>query len=696
MTLVPKRNVSSKLYDIKHDSKKKHTKTTVSGRNYFLNRKNKPQKRSNLKYLFIFAFIFIFICIVICTVTIKNSLADSFDYIMIQAQLLKESVFNTKTNEIKSSLDAINNEIQLMGTKAGNYGVIDLLSIIGQFNSSLKEVPGAFKNITAISDKSAQIASSIDYLKNNALQLIFNENGDELVEKLNNLENDLDSLEKLTTEFKAQALKIKNLNSNLSSLYKVFDENYLSITLNIYKAKESVSAINSILQSPEDTKILLMFQNPTEIRPAGGFIGSFGYITINHGSIKEIKIDDIYNADRQLNVSVAPPRQLSAIAPIWGARDANWFFDFPKSAEKVSYFLENSQLFSEDGVKFENIIAINTNFFESLLEITGPIEIPQYGLTIDRNNFLKEIQYEVEAGEDKKPGQNPKKVLSVLAPIFIEKIKNLNDEEKIEMIKNIKRAVELKDLMAFSKNNEIQKIFVEYNLSGESFLLPRYFNGDYLAVINTNVGGGKSDAFINQQILLQSQITEDGSIYNTLSISRTHSGQNEKDWWYRSTNKNFIKIFMPLNSEIINIFGNDDSPYTYRTPAKTLLKDTDIQNLESTYIYNEEFKSSEGEEGGKKGLATWINIPAGKSKELKITYKENRVLNIKDGAEFNFVFDKQSGGQGSLEYEITAPPGYTWAETQNTKFIYGTQEILARENIKLTLKKNLIDSAGQR
>jgi len=689
MVFVPKKNISSKLHDIKHDLKKDHKKTVNSDKFYFFNKKNISQKEKKIKYIVSFGICTLLILGGIYTIAIKNSFADSLEYIALQAKLLKDSVLYTETSEIKNSLGAINNEIQNIGTKADSYGVIELITLIGQFNSSLKEIPGAFKNIEAISAKSSSIANNIDYLKNNALQLIFNQKGIELLDKLTALEKDLSDLEDLTSEFKSQALKIRNLNSKLASLYKIFDENYISINLNIYKARELVIALNSMLRSPEDTKILLLFQNPTEIRPAGGFIGSFGYITLNRGSVKEIKIDDIYNADRQLNIAITPPKELSAITDKWGARDANWFFNFPESAKKVSYFLENSKLFSETETKFENVIAINTNILKLLIEITGEIEIPQYNLTINSENFLKEIQYEVEAGIDKKPGQNPKKILSVLTPLLIDKLKNLGESEKIRMIQGLNKAVNQKDIMAFSKNEEMQKIFFEYGISGEVFSIPKNFNGDYLAVVNTNVAGGKSDAFINQQIVLKSQILEDGSMHNKLLVTRTHNGQNEKDWWYKATNKNFIKIFLPEQSEILSLSGNTTSPYKYLAPNKGLLIDPDLQSLEKTYIYNNEFKIWEGNENQKKSVTTWLITKAGSSTNFEIDYKENSNLEIKDGAEFTFVFDKQSGNQGSLEYEISAPPGYVWAESKNPKFSYGTQDLLTRESIKLTLKKNL-------
>jgi uncharacterized protein Yka (UPF0111/DUF47 family) len=706
MAIVPKKNISKYLHDIKHnnrnngkkiDNQKKIESQHSSNKNPQpkFTSKNSPinpgRTKKNLPILKLgltLGVALVAVCGLIFATNIKNNIADYFAYITYQAQNIKTAFTEMRTDKLKDSLGALNNELQNISVKSDDFGITGLLNIIGKFNDSLKEIPGAFKNIAAISDKSAQIASDIDYLKSNAFQLLFNQKGDELISRLENMRQNLSSLEEIMPEFKNQARKIKDLNPRLAALYDAFDKNYLSINLNIYKGEDVVNALLSILKSPDETNILILFQNPTEIRPGGGFLGSFAYVTLLNGSIKEIKVDDIYNADRQLNVSVAPPKELSSITPTWGARDANWFFNFPDSAKKVVYFLENSKLFSDSGIKFNNVISINTNVLASLIDITGPIELPSYNLTIDSNNFLPELQREVEAGQDKKPGQNPKRILSVLTPILIDKLKNLDDNGKINLLKDLSASVTNKDIMAFSKTDDIQKIFFEFGFAGESFAIPQNWNGDYLAIANANIAGGKSDAFINQQIRIKSQILEDGTIINNLTLSRAHSGQNEKDWWYKATDNNYAKIFIPPLSEIGSVSGNSSSPYKYITPSKKMAVDPDLAAIEQNTIFLSDLKSWEGAENNKEFLGTWINTPAGKTKTLKIEYKRDKAITIKDGQEFTFVFDKQSGSQGSLEYEITAPPGYIWKESGKSVFSYGTEQIKSREIVQLTLKSN--------
>ncbi len=113
----------------------------------------------------------------------------------------------------------------------------------------------------------------------------------------------------------------------------------------------------------------------------------------------------------------------------WGARDANWFFDFPTSAEVVSGMLEESKIYEEEGVKFEGVIGVNVDVLGTIVDLIGPIELPEYDLVIDEDNFLGELQREVETGKDKQEGKNPKKVLAVLAPKIMERLEDLSKSE---------------------------------------------------------------------------------------------------------------------------------------------------------------------------------------------------------------------------------------------------------------------------
>src|SRR3989344_5610276 len=87
-------------------------------------------------------------------------------------------------------------------------------------------------------------------------------------------------------------------------------------------------------------KYLILFQNPSELRPTGGFPGTYGVVSFKDGKLQDFKVDDVYNLDGQLQELIIPPVQLQHITPNWGMRDTNWFVDFPTSARKTMEFYE--------------------------------------------------------------------------------------------------------------------------------------------------------------------------------------------------------------------------------------------------------------------------------------------------------------------------------------------------------------------
>lgn len=636
-----------------------------------------------------FALGFIILIYLLSLLNFKNNAVASFHLIQTQIAKLKPAVLNLNTKQIAESLTEVNKEIKDLESKAEQYQINNLSSLLGKIIPAFEEAPKALQTISLINEEALSIAKELDYLKSNAIQLITKEKGGELIASLENLNSGLQAAEKLSTDLKNQISQIKNTSSQLAAFSEVLEKNYIPISLNLYKGENFLSALISLLKQPSDQHLLLIFQNPSEMRPSGGFIGSYGDLTINQGNLKNIKVDDIYNADRQLDLKIIPPKQLQGITKNWGARDANWFFDFPTSAEKTIEFLEESDLYKKTDIQFQGAIAINTGVLKTLIDIIGPIELPAYQLTLNDENFLEKIQYEIEAGRDKKPGQNPKKILSALTPIIFEKMAGLSEEQKQNLIQKFQSHIAEKDIMIYFKDWQLQSFLENIGLAGNVMDLPKNFSGDYLAIVNANIASGKTDAFINQKIFLTTEINEAGKITNKLLISRNHKGQNEKDWWYRADNKNYLKILAPEKSKLISINGNSPAPkpklWDYQ---KNYISDPELSSIEKTASFADKFQTWIGKEFGKASFGTWFNTPAGTKKDLTVVYENGVTLNIQDNQQYQFIFEKQSGINGSLEYSISAPPGYIWKESGSELFKYETDQIKGREIINLTLIKH--------
>lgn len=600
---------------------------------------------------------------------------------------LQASAQNLNTGEAVTRLNRIYGSVRKITDDAKKYGIAAMSSALGEILPGFGEIPNLLSDAATLNEKTLRIAQDLDFLKTNGIELLTSQRGKELISTLERVEKNMNALSDAGGKLSEQSVRLGYASDRLASVAQIFSEKYAPIDIEITKTKDFLHSLVAFLKEPEDRHILLIFQNPTEIRPAGGFIGSFGDLIINNGNLKEIKIDDIYNADRQLNLKLLPPKELSGITPTWGARDANWFFDFPTSAKKVSSLLEESNLYKLKGIEFHGAIAINTDILQSLLAVTGPIALEKYNLTITPQNFLKELQREVEAGQDKKPGQNPKRILSALAPLLMEKLGSLSADQKSDLVLRFKNHLEQKDIMIWFRDWQMQNFFESMGVAGDVLQLPGGFSGDYLAVIDANIASGKTDAVISQSISLKSAINSDGGIVNELSVTRFHDGAGEKDWWYRVANRNYLKVLVPENSTLLSMRGNDAPPEYSQSKDRGLHYDLDLAAIEKTASLLDAFNAFIGKESGKFSFGAWMTTEPGRSKTVTLQYQNGINIDIHDSMKYEFIFEKQSGVESSLEYSIAAPPGYIWKESGRNIFEYGTQQIKAREIVTLNLVK---------
>jgi hypothetical protein len=540
-------------------------------------------------------------------------------------------------------------------------------SEIGALNSRapLKTVPAILENLFKLSQTAVGLSENLGYLKSNALALLINKKGAFLIEHFKKLQNQLRDVGRFSDLLGGQA----------ADLGKEFGDEFQGLNGKIGEADQFLTAFLNWLEAPRKQRLLIFFQNPSEIRPGGGFIGSYGHATLFQGNLLDLEVRDIYDPDGQLDVKVVPPRPLQGITDKWGARDANWFFDFPTSAKKVTAFLEASKIYSEQGIKFSGAIAVNVEMVRDILEVIGSVELPEYQKTITSSNVLAEIQKEVEGGQDKAKGE-PKRVLKVLTPKIFEALSKLSDFQKEDLLLRFSKRFANKDAMVYFKDPVIEKYLKDLGAAGEVAVLPENFSGDYLAVANANVAGGKSDAFVEQSIRLISKFQPDGRVKNQLTIRREHNGEDEKDWWYRSTNRSYIQVFTPPGSKLIKTTG---------ATAKTIKPL--VNYAASNFSVDEDLASLEAagtEVFGKTMFARWLEVKAGAAKELQMDYFTHHRFNGKADS-YQFIFEKQSGVGGSLEISLEAPVGFKWRESDSPVFTYASQDLPARIVLDLNL-----------
>ena len=427
--------------------------------------------------------------------------------------------------------------------------------------------------------------------------------------------------------------------------------------LGIIESIRDYSEISAFLFGVDKSKrYLVIFQNSSELRPTGGFIGSYAIIEVDNGGIKDIFVDGIYNADGQLTVNIIPPEPFQHITTAWSTHDANWFLDFPTSAEKIAWFYERT-----GGGKVDGVISLNVEVIERLLEITGPISISQYDLTLDANSFRDEIQYEVEVAYDKKLNR-PKQVLADFAPLFFDKLFEVSKTKSKELIAVLLGSLEEKYIMFYLADSRAQKFFEKQGWGGDvkcQVANIKCFKNDYLAVVHSNIGGYKTDKVMDDDISYSVEIQEDGGIIGHLTVKRTHEGGDDKYWWYNRKNIDYLKVYVPPGSQILSYSGGERREVTNPVDYEEFGFDSDenILDIENSL---EKFGSVDVfRESGKTVFGTWLVTGPKKTTVFDIYYKLPFKVGFNNGVgKYNLYIQKQPGTSVRVGVDVIAPDNW--------------------------------------
>lgn len=298
-----------------------------------------------------------------------------------------------------------------------------------------------------------------------------------------------------------------------------------------------------------ERRYVLLFQNNTELRPTGGFIGTYAVMTFNSGNVTDFMVQtNIYKADKAFadRTPIAPPYPISEATTVWGMRDANWGVDFRDSAKQVLDFHQGIY-----GKPAHGVIAIDTTVVLDLLKLTGPIVFPQYNTTLDADNFIDTVQFKVEKEyfNDPKNKQlnEPKTIIADFIPKLFTAVSALPDDKKQQLTGILWQAMERKSVQAFVINQKAEAALGDLEIDGRVKDAP----SDYLYINNANIGGGKSSKNMLQETVVK-QRRVNGRVENTLTITRTHRGDGK---WPDGDNSNYMRILVPKGSELISTDG---------------------------------------------------------------------------------------------------------------------------------------------
>lgn len=613
-----------------------------------LNSMNYHKKIKIIRRL-ILSIIILFLFFVAGFLTYENLIYKK-EKILGEIKELKKLNFTQKDiQKFSFSIKKINQEIETL-----NFSIKEIVKILPNTNKKLKYL---------------KLASNFSDISDNILKAIHStKNEENLIKKIQLLKIGVLKIKPILKDS-------KNLVDNLD--FKEFGNNKIKLEIiNLINFLENLDKdldkLEIILGRDSFKRYFLLFQNTHELRPTGGFSGTFAILEIERGEIKNFYFppEGTYIFKGLLTHRVQAPMPLWFVGRSWSLHDANFYPDFPSSAQKILWFLEKSEFPSCDGV-----IAINSDFLEKVLNIIGPIKIPEYNLILNSQNAILQLQNIIESNTARKSGK-PKKILTIMLPKLLDKAKDF--ETQLKLILSMFDALQEKDIQIYFQREDLENWIKEKGFSGEIKNFKNYFN------INiANVKGGKNSRVIENSFNLKIYY-KNGFLYHTILLKRKHKGS--KNQLENIRNISYIRIYIPKNSEIIEFKGENLVDYEkYFKKLKTYLPyDKDALRIETNFKIDKKRGVIIFNSFDKKVISFFMLLNPKQEKQIEISYRYPILK--KELKTLSYYFQKQSGLKIKGEINISFPKNYNILKFYKTgeylKFKVLTNEIKINSEFK--------------
>lgn len=312
---------------------------------------------------------------------------------------------------------------------------------------------------------------------------------------------------------------------------------------------------DSLLHTEGKEKVfLILFQNNLELRPGGGFIGSFGILKVRDGNITHFAVHDTGNFDGRIPDTVAPPYPMKETLkiPSWKLRDSNYSPDFAENAKWAEDFYHMGQ----GQEQFDGIVAVTTNVLTSFLRVTGPVELEGFPGTYGADNAILDLEYQVEQGylkQDIAFGER-KSVMGILGLEILKRVKALSLPKKYELFQVMLDDLHRKDVQLLLRDEALQEAVVAAHWDGR---LDSDWKDDYLFLVDANLNSFKSDYFVKRSYAYTVDLSQNPP-QATLTVTYKHTAP-KKDWFTKDY-QTYLRVYVPQGSFLTIVANQTTEP----------------------------------------------------------------------------------------------------------------------------------------
>jgi|GEM_PF-4698667 len=306
-----------------------------------------------------------------------------------------------------------------------------------------------------------------------------------------------------------------------------------------------MEVIPRFLGYADEKAYLVLLQDARRLRGTGGIIRLYGILRVKDGTITDFTVSNP-DADAARTASVPAYVQSAegAVGDGSALQDANWDFDFPSVAKLA--IRQYSSL--RGGEQIDGVIAVDHDFFTSLLRFTGPIRIRNTIFSAD--SFTAELDYHRASGSYRvaNPPEKPNDPIADLVGSMIEAVNKMPFTGVFEVTKIVEARLHEKHILVWFDDEKLEEFAQANNWTGTV----RYNNADYFMVVDENITDKDTDPYIERSI--KYEVVQDSLERLNASMEITYRNNatvTQSTGHYTA----WLRVIMPRGSEIFAVQG---------------------------------------------------------------------------------------------------------------------------------------------
>ena len=331
-----------------------------------------------------------------------------------------------------------------------------------------------------------------------------------------------------------------------------------------------LSLLGDLTSPTAEVRLLLLSQDTLELRPTGGFIGSYGVLQFSRGTARL----ETFQATEDLVQPSPPlpgPEGLSGyLSRSWNLGNANWWPDFSTSAIAAADLFRR-----QGGGEVDGVLAITELATARLIGALGSLKLPSYAQPVVEEGFDLRAVYEVEL---KQPLDVPrKKFLIELSEVFFDRLFNLPAEKLPAVADAVRRSISAGDIQLWFKDAGLQESLAGTEAAGA---LPRT-DDDFLMLVDANLTASKANLETTKQVKYEVERRPDGRLVGHVRVEvRNDGAASQINPFYNG----YLRVYAPAGSELLDSPGNlpvkrlsPDSGYeVFAQPAIVMPKESKV------------------------------------------------------------------------------------------------------------------------